>query len=56
MGKRTKDIVALVMWLVAGFALTEVAAFALSRGFQKPVSAPVGRADPNQTIATAPAN
>ena len=46
-----KGIVGLVLWLVAGFAVTEVAAFVLSDGDKKRLATPSGHARPNQTIA-----
>jgi hypothetical protein len=49
----TKGVVGLVLWLLAGFAVTEVAMLVLSRGAQKPVATPSGRAEPNQTVASA---
>lgn len=46
-----KGIVGLVLWLVAGFAVTEVAAFVLSDGDKKRPATPSGYAGPNQTVA-----
>ncbi len=49
----TKGVVGLVLWLLAGFAVTEVAAFTLSDGDRKRPATPSGYAPPNQTVAVA---
>jgi hypothetical protein len=51
MNEVTKGVVGLVLWLLAGFAVTEVAAFALSSGDKKRPATPSGYAGPNQTVA-----
>lgn len=48
-----KGVVGLVLWLLAGFAVTEVAAFALSRGDKKLPATPSGYVLPHQAVAAA---
>ena len=51
MNSTTKGIIGLVLWLLAGFALTEVATLTLAGGVQR--EAPVVHVEADRTVAAA---